>query len=238
MKKQLHLDEQILDEKIGSAFHDVSIPPGLDQRIFDILAHARTESLVSTALKAEKDHFPVRNTAVSLPAEGKRKVSRRWLVLSVGIMTAAAVLLIALCLNSRNVDNYTEQSVLDEAICFFDADASQAGFLLTEKSPPKSYTFSRAVLFSKNIRWREIHNLLGRSGIAYDLPCRDGGRATLYVIDLNVEMLGHEPQFRPFTTGGYYTSAWKESGFLYVLVVQGGLQTYQNHLNLHSGPVA
>jgi hypothetical protein len=79
---------------------------------------------------------------------------------------------------------------------------------------------------------------LGRTGIAYDLPGRDGGRATLYVIEQSAQGLGNEPQYHPFTTGGYSASAWKEGGLLYVLVVQGEPHTYQNYLNLPRGPVA
>ena len=178
------------------------------------------------------------DAAISMPAQGRRKVPRRWLLASGGLLSAAGVLFIALWLNLRNVESYTEQTVIDEALRFFDADTADARTLLTEKSPPKAYPFSRAVFFSKGIYWREIRDFLGRSAIAYDLPGRDGRRATLYVIEQNVQALGNEPRRQPFTTGGFSASAWQEGRLLYVLVVQGEPNIYQNYLNLPRGPVA
>jgi hypothetical protein len=148
------------------------------------------------------------------------------------------VLFIALWLNFHNVESYSEQTVIDEAIRFFEADTAHGQIILTEKSPPKAYPFSRAVIFSQGICWREIRDFLGRAGIAYDLPGRNGRRATLYVIKQSAEGLGNEPLYRPFTTGGLSASAWQEGGLLYVLVVQGEPNTYQNYLNLPRGPVA
>jgi hypothetical protein len=229
---------QQLDSRIGAAFHDVPIPPGLAERVLDNLTHARAETLVSNALNAEPDQAADSDTSISLPSEGKRKVSRRWLLLAGGLLSTAAILFISLWLNFHNVESYSEQTVLDEAIRFFDADAVDGGILLAERSPPKAYQFSRSVFLSKGIHWRKISNFLGRSGIAYDLPGRDGGRATLYVVEQSALGLGNEPQYRPFTTGGFSASAWQEGGLLYVLVVQGEPNTYQNFLNLPRGPVA
>ena len=241
MKKQLHLDEQTFDEKIGAAFHDVSVPPGLLQRLLYHLSHARVRNPASDTLNTGPDR-PIRmddmDAAISMPAQGRRKVPRRWLLASGGLLSAAGVLFIALWLNLRNVESYTEQTVIDEALRFFDADTADARTLLTEKSPPKAYPFSRAVFFSKGIYWREIRDFLGRSAIAYDLPGRDGRRATLYVIEQNVQALGNEPRRQPFTTGGFSASAWQEGRLLYVLVVQGEPNIYQNYLNLPRGPVA
>jgi anti-sigma factor RsiW len=229
---------QHLDRKIGAAFHDLSIPPGMVQRVFDNLSLARAQSLVSSAINNGPDQTTDIDTAISSPTQNARKVSRRWLLLAGGLLSAAAVLFISLWLNLRNVESYSEQTALDEAIRFFDTDAADSGFLLAERSPPKAYQFSRTVFLSKGIHWRKICDFLGRTGIAYDLPGRDGGRATLYVIEQSAQGLGNEPQYHPFTTGGYSASAWKEGGLLYVLVVQGEPHTYQNYLNLPRGPVA
>jgi hypothetical protein len=207
---QFHLDEQVFDEKIGAAFHDVPIPPGLYQRIIVQLAQTRSE----------------------------RWIVRRRMFLAGGLLSAAAVLFAALWFNLPGDESYTEQTVLDEAIRFFDGDTTSGGILLTEISPPDRYPFSRSVLYSNAIRWREIKMFLGRACIAYDLTGHDAVRATLYVIELGVAGLGNEPRFQPFTTGGDCASVWQENGLLYILVVQGGLRTYQNYLNLPSGPVA
>jgi len=230
-----------LDGKIGAAFHDVSVPQGLSQRILDHLAHAQAGIPTSNALNAEPsrpENLNDADTAVSLPARCKRKVPRRWLLASGGLLSAAGVLFIALWLNLRNVESYTEQTAIDEAVRFFDADTADARTLLNEKSPLKAYPFSRAVLFPKGVCWREIRDFLGRSGIAYDLPGRDGRRVTLYVIEQNVQGVGNAPRRQPFTTGGLSASTWQEGRLLYVLVVQGEPREYQNYLNLPRGPVA
>jgi hypothetical protein len=204
--------EQI-DVKVGAAFYDVTVPPELAQRILGRLVQPQVQGR-------------------------KSKISRRWMCLAAGLISTAAILFVALWMNLYNAQCYSEQTVLDEAIQYFDADSGEEGFLLAEKAPPNAYPFSRTVSFSNGIRWREIHDFMGRSGIAYYLPTHNGVRATLYVTAQTIEGLGSEPRLHPFTTSGCSTSAWQEGGLLYVLVVQGEPRTYQNYLDLPRGPVA
>ncbi len=230
-----------LDGKISTAFQDVSVPPGLAQRVLDHLFPARIAVPASNVLKPEPDQPANINAAPmasSFPAQGKRKVLRRCYLASGGLLSAALLLFLALWLNSHNAQTYTEQSVFDEAIRFFESDSLDGRIPLAEKSPPKTFPFSRAVFFSKGVCWRHIRDFLGQAGLAYDLPNPDGRRATLYVVRQNVEALGNVPQYHPFTTGGFSASAWQEDGLLYVLVVQGEPNTYQKYLNLPRGPVA
>jgi hypothetical protein len=230
-----------LDGKIAAAFLDVPVPTGMVQRIFDSLSHARVE-FPATDEPSTKPALPTNmdglETALSSPVVVKQKVPRRRLILAGGLLSAAALIFFALWLNFHNVESYSEQTIIDEAIQFFEADSAHGRTPLAEKSPPKAYPFSRAVIFPQGICWREIRDFLGRAGIAYDLPSLNGRRATLYVIRQSVEGLGNEPLFSPFTTSGFSSSAWQEGGLLYVLVVQGEPNTYQNYLNLPRGPVA
>ena len=231
---------ELIDQKIGAAFQDVSVPPGLAQSILDHLSHAGNPISATDALKDEPVQEASANYAVapaSLPPPGKLETLRRWTLISSGILSAA-VLFFALWLNLFKGESYTEQTIFDEAIRFFQAGAPSGRTPWAEKSPPKTFPFSRAVFFSNGICWRVIRDFLGQSGLAYDLPNRDGGRATLYVIRKSLEGLPNEPQYYPFTTGGFSTSAWQEGGLLYVLVVQGEPNTYQKYLNLPRGPVA
>jgi hypothetical protein len=240
LEKVLDRIEQ-LDGKIAAAFQDVSVPPGLIQRVLDRLSHAWIGIPASNQSNVKADrptNLDDPYKAASSPPQGRQKVSRRRLLVAGGLLSAAVVLFLALWLNWHNAEGYTEQTVIDEAIRFFEADTAHGRTSLAEKSPPKAYPFSRAVIFSQGICWREIRDFLGRAGIAYDLPSLKGPRATLYVIKQSVEGLGNEPQYRPFTTGGFSTSAWQEGGLLYVLVVQGEPNTYQNYLNLPRSPVA
>ncbi len=84
-----------------------------------------------------------------------------------------------------------------------------------------------------------MDEFLGCQGVVYELPGRAGVRAALYVVAADdTQWCGDAPAVRPFTTGGYCTSAWQESGLLYVLVVQGDRATYNGYLNLPSEPMA
>jgi hypothetical protein len=230
-----------LDGKIAAAFQDVSIPSGLIQRLLDRLSQPQLEIMASDQSNPKPDRPTIIDDpykSASSPPHGKRKVARCRLLVAGGLFSTAMALFIVLWLNFHNVESYTEQTVIDEAIRFFEADTTGGQTSLSEKSPPKAYPFSRAVIFSQGICWREIRDFLGRAGTAYDLPERNGRRATLYVIKQSALGLGNEPLYRPFTTAGLSASAWHEAGLLYVLVVQGEPNTYQNYLNLPRGPVA
>ena len=231
---------ELIDHKIGAAFQNVSVPTRLAQSILDHLSRAGNPISTPDALKEKPLQGASANDTVrpvSLPPPLKRKTLHRWTLISSGVLSAA-VLFFALWLNLFKGESYTEQRIFDEAIRFFHADAPSGRTPWAEKSPPKTFPFSRAVFFSNGICWRVIRDFLGQSGLAYDLPNRDGGRATLYVIRKSLEDLPNEPQHHPFTTGGFTTSAWQEGGLLYVLVVQGETSTYQKYLNLPRGPLA
>jgi hypothetical protein len=232
---------ELLDGKIAAAFQDVPVPPGLFQRVLDRLSHKQIDIPASNQSNPTPDKpvdVDAPYNAAPSAVKAKRRSSRRRLLVAGGLISAAGLLFIALWLNFHNLESYTEQSIIDEAICFFEADSTHDRTLLSERTPPKTYAFSRAVIFSKDICWREIRVFLGRSGIAYDLPGIGGVRATLYVVKQSADGLGNEPLYRPFTTGGFSASAWQEDGLLFVLVVQGEPSSYQNFLNLPRGPVA
>jgi len=201
---------QCLDSRLSVAFHDVPVPEGLDARILARLAMEKPQ----------------------------RPVSRRWLLAGSALLAVAAGLLVAVWLGPQSGEKVTEQYVLDEAIRCFEGAATESGQFVAEKSPPAAYPFSRAVVNLRGTRWRTVEDLLGRRGVAYDLPGPGDTRATLYVLSSPVEGLDIGPSLRPFTTAGCSASAWQENGRLYVLVVQGEPSTYQRYLNLPSGPIA
>ena len=202
---------QCMDSRLTLAFHDVPIPEGLEDRLLARLA-------------AEK--------------EKPRTISRRRLLAAGGLAAIAAGLLVAVWLGGSRGEEVTEQYVLDEAIRWSEAPLGEHGLLIAEKLPPAGYPFSTVVAAMRGVRWRWVDDFLGRSGVAYDLPCPGDARATLYVLSDPVEGLDIQPSLRPFTTGGCSASAWCENGLLYVLVVQGDPATYQRCLRLPSGPIA
>jgi len=179
--------------------------------------------------------------AVAVPPR-PRRVSRRWLAIAGGTLTAAAVLLIAALVSvSKMSPRYDAPAVREIAVKFFNDESPEPGHLLAEKSPPADYPISPAVArnpiarFPK-MRWRRISGFLDSNGVAYDLA--GGGRATLYVVKRSVAGLPEMPSPIPgLTTAGCSTSAWHSGGLLYVLVVRGGPRAYRSYLDLPRGPV-
>ena len=222
---------QAVDARVAAAMHDVTVPEGLARRLTDHLAAAGARSLEL----AEAVESPAsQRDALAQP----RSVSRRWLVMAGGTLTAAAVLLVAALFGIMGTSETCDAvGVRQLAIEFFNAESPEPGYLLAEKPPPRDYPPSEAVLRIPSMRWRPVRGLLGQSGVAYDLP--DGGApATLYVVRRRVAGLPNLPPLRPgLTTAGCSVSTWQSDGLLYVLVVRGGPKSYQRYLDLPRGPV-
>ena len=103
------------------------------QRIFENLSNAQCKSRCLSALIDATGPFGRHSHALSSHPKIRRKVSRRWLLLAGGLLSAAALLFIALWLNLRNVESYSEQTVLDEAIRFFDTDTPDSRIFIGRK---------------------------------------------------------------------------------------------------------
>ena len=109
--------------------------------------------------------------------------------------------------------------------------------MLTESRPPQHFAVSSRIVTSDNSRWRNVANFLGRKGVAYDLQTPAGVKATLYVVRLGglptgpqieANLLPTSPPRKPQpASGGDSMAAWQEHGRLYVLVVHGDENAYQ-----------
>jgi hypothetical protein len=235
---------QNIDLKISAAFQDVEIPAGLEQRLLASLKIAEAEDEFSAALKGatagDADIGPtaesVAASAIDSKSKKNRKLSRRWLLASGGLL-AAATILIAIFLGIDNSGGYSKRTALEEAIQFFDADNSATpGQLLVQVSAPRQFPLSVNVRFSDKIRWRMVKNFMGKAGVAFDLPTPRGVRATLYAVDRTIPDLPASPA-NPANSGGCYVAAWQEDGLVYVLVVRGSQQNYDQYLHPR-GPMA
>jgi hypothetical protein len=241
---------QRTDAAVAAAFRDVPIPDGLANRLLDRLAAAQAEAAASPAQPgAQPGDWPnFRPTKMGLspsPAEGqgrggdpgRRRFSRRWLLLAAASLSAAAALLAAAWLGIHPQTRVTPLAVLDEATDFFQGESPAAAHRLDEVSPPADYPLSREVLATAQIRWRPIQGLLGRGGVAYDLSGPGRVRATLYVTRQVVAGLPTQPPGGPRpTTAGCCAAAWQENGLLYVLVLEGEPRAYRGYLT-PSGPL-
>jgi hypothetical protein len=224
---------QSADSKIAAAFQDVAIPVGLQQRLVAAINLAQTEDEFSTALHAatESDADNAPTAGPSVASQKDRKLSRRWLILSSGLLTSTVAILLAIFFGMNNSGGYTKETVQDEAIRFFNNDnPTTPGQLLTESSYPKGFPLSNAIRYSSKIHWRPLVNFLDKPAVAYDLPSQKGSVATLYVVDRTVANLGDYPVGTPSNTAGCCVAAWQENELLYVLVVKGSQKSYEEYL--------
>ena len=228
------------DTRLAACFHDVPLPEGLELRLRKRLSGATAVSAVQKHGQDARGTRQVKCDEIAdvVPARPKY-VSRRWLVIAGGTLTAAAVLLVAALVNLIDTSAaYDDAAVRQLAVKFFNSETPEPMNLLTEKSPAGNYPISPAVAVTQAVRWRPIRGFLGANGVAYDISGRGGSRATLYVVKCAVTDLPDFPPMRPgLTTAGCSASVWQSGGLLYVMVVQGGPQTYRRFLDLPRGPV-
>lgn len=247
--QEIYRRVQKLDASIESAIARVPVPTGLENRLLAALAAARAAETTASAVvgpaversdavrAAIESSEPVSDDAaartIELPV--RRRTSRRVWVAS-GLATAAA-LLVAYWFWPAN--EYTHEGVLAFGQDYFSNDKARGtGVEVEVKAPPAGYRLSRFVNARANPEWRRIEHFLGRSGVAYDLKVA-GAEATLYVVKVagtpkSARILpgaGQAPLRQPASSGVRPTDAWVENGFLYVLVVDGNEQDYQQFIS-------
>jgi hypothetical protein len=220
---------QNLDLKISAAFHDVEIPPGLEQRLVAKVELARLEDARFSYEDEALATAPPANAA-PLPSPRKQpKNSRRRFLVSGGVLAAALSILFVVYVNFRPSIDLTRQTAEERAMQFFNAENATPGQLLAKTPSPAEFPFSSYIRRFSTTCWRPVENFLGHSGIAFDLRV-NGERATLYAIEQTIPDLESMPVDHPSNTGGCCVAAWQENGLTYILVVRGNQNTYQNCL--------
>lgn len=232
---------QSLDASVAKAFQEVLVPEGLAERLLDQLRRAAAQS--ASGLPAEtgrpQDDVETLDEPAVVAASRPSCVSRRWMLVGVASLGLAGSLLVAVVLQSARTV-YSEAQVLEMAIRFFDTEspAPAEGHLVVHTPPPKAFPISPLVFQHAQVRWRLVAEFLGQSGVAYDLTRPGGARATLYVTRQTATGTPDSPPSRPWTTHNRSVSTWQSGSLLYVLVVDGGPQTYRSYLDIPRGPVA
>ncbi len=231
---------QAADGAIRAAFADVPIPAGLADRVSRRLAEAAPTAILES-LAVPPVTVPVATTLDSpTPLRGPTtRFSRRRLLLGFTALSAAAVLLAAVFVQTHPPRHDTPDTVLDEAMDFFGMENQPGGELVSLVSPPAEYPLGHDIDRSQAIRWRRVEKFLGGPAVAYDFDLRViGGRATLYVLDRNVPGLRPYPPDRPrSSTAGKSAAAWQAGNMLYVLVVEGDAGMYSRCLDHSRGPL-
>ncbi len=220
---------QKTDAAIGVAFRDVAVPEGLADRLLVRLAEAR--QVEATQVPAETAGWRLR---------------RRWAILGVAALTAAAAIFLAFLPNFRT-HALSLAEIQAKAIDQFQTDLEQkpAGQPVSPSALLQAFPMSRDVVASSGMRWRNVPGLLGGKAIAYDLTLPDGTRATLYVVHLRSSLpaLPNSPPAtpRPVTQRrsiAVWQNADPKGGLLYILAVDGGTSSYRGFLRVWRMPVA
>jgi len=255
---------QQADAAIKTAFADVSVPAGLANRVSRLLTEAMPAALPESLLPGSlpppanclETPLPLTDAAATTSdssatasgnterashratplREATERFSRRRLLAGFAALSAAAVLLAAVWIQTHRPRHESPSSVLEEAMDFFDKDNQPVGELVSSVAPPARYPLSRDIVPLQGIRWRHLASFLGDPAVAYDLPTI-GGRATLYVVERSVTDLPSIPPSSPLSTGGKSAAAWQAGNMLYVLVVEGNAGMYSSYLDQSHGPL-
>ncbi len=214
------------DHRIADAFHEVSVPSGLAERLLT----------GCEAATSKRDCSPA-------PAGVVRCGGRRpFVALGVALATAALALL-AVGVFKSNDEPLTADVILDSALHFFVEKDVQHIIGQPLRSAPADFPIAdRDIRVPPGTLWRRLDALAGNGAmIAYDLTTRRNPvRATLYVLRLSVTGLpGSASARRPDRlTLGSCVTAWQQDGLVYVLAVRGKVSDYQQFLKSSSGTLA
>ena len=238
--RELYDSLQNFDVRLGAAVREVRLEEfpqasGLEARLLAAVLHADRASGIS-------DDAESTNAVSSGPPTARRNSRRRAIMWLAGLAaTAASVGIIVIRLMDEEKPDFkpTASWVHEAALDFYLDDKNvQKGQSIAQTPPPKSHPLSnRVVQFPEEVTWRHVSGFLGTpQAIAYDIPAPGGSPiATLYVVRLSVPDLPPWPN--PKTdhgTGGALLSAWQKGALVYVLVVHGDQNAFQQFIeNLH-----
>jgi hypothetical protein len=216
------------DDRVTAALHEVELPGGLAARLLES---------VRSELAVQPQQLDVACPSV---ANGGRRLSRRAVLVGVGLALAAA-LLVAVGVFSPSRPQYTPAELMESTIGRYNAERSSPPANQELETSPREFPLSEDVAFHE-ARWRWFDEaLLGGRGVAYDLSIGNGAfRGALYVMEGSVEGLitsaPPAPTYPP--TQGACAAAWQSGGLVYVLVVEGGGGEYQRFLRRPGGAIA
>jgi hypothetical protein len=240
---------QETDARLSAAMRDVPVPEGLADRLLQgLVSESRSAAspLHSTASMESDAHVlagVLHQKQPILSQSRPRLISRRWLLLGMGSLAAAAALFIAFVLGLPKSPVYSVSMVCEQAIKHFNkesADPTISSQLRSMETAPEDYPIGQYLITAPGTRWRTVQDFLDREGVAYDLPEAGGSRATLYVLHCPVEGLpAAPPEVHQLDTGNCYTLAWQDQGrqLVYVLVYTGRPENAQYFLEHPAGPL-
>lgn len=243
--KAAHERLQNLDRAMAEAFQDVPVPEGLADRILARLQAAQGENATDEASPQKETAIPAVEAVLAASGAPARVSRRWWFALAGGVGLAASLLLVLFLVRMLHAPlRIPKEQLLTEAINSLNRDWKDGIWgtgqrWAPEVSEPAGYPFSSALPSSYHVaKWRRVSGFLDQEVVAYDLQDSQGITATLYVVQTRMPGLPDAPPSTPYSTAGCSAGAWQEGSLLYVLVVAGDEQRYEQFLrSVMSGPV-
>ncbi len=216
--RDLYEQTQRADAAVSKAFHEVSIPEGLAERLLEAIQQPSDAAGVSP-----------------------RRSRRVWLWSSAAAtLTTAAALVVAICLWSPGPQEMGIDDLVNLAQgSFYDAVENGQWDHQMERAPvdhpPCSSVLPTAVA------WQRVKTDLDRTTIVYDLTPPGKRRVILMVARSRVAVPGLRsvpPSPPQSTTGGFAIGAWRRGELTYVLIVEGDERRYGRLIKAPSNFVA
>lgn len=213
---------QAWDAAISKSLDEVSVPPGLAERILDRLRAAQDESagrspelLAGVVASASQTDKAPRDAQVApgSPVPNRRAWSRRHWAGGVSLALGACVLVIVVGNWLRLGNDLPLEVLADQWREELRNDWQIAG-------PPRDFAVPTAILVPPG-RWQQIGRFATVPVVAYELVHAKAGKAMLYVAHMTRAGLPAAPPLAPqSTTGGQAVAYWQSGSNVYVLVVE------------------
>lgn len=221
------------DGVVGEALHACPVPEGLCDRLLDAMALSdsgpvSTDSPFEVAARPLTCDEALGGRSPESPPSASRRFGRRRNLWFAALLTAAALILVAVVLS--RLGPQTPQLTADFADEIIDWTQTvsrsdwSTDFAATEL---RNAPFDPGVQASPR-RWTRIETRYAAQTVVYDLTVRQNEPAYLFCFVSGRSSLPSNPPMTPFsTTGGFSIGAWQQGEHVYVLAVRGGEARYR-----------
>jgi hypothetical protein len=203
------------DRAVSTAMHDVPLPAGLLERLEAKLAAADVTDVESTG-------------EVALPP--RHRFSRRFVLTSAGLATAAALLLAVVSQMWSPAPRRVTREQLTAEVSLWIGENAPNGAAWKKPSRPVPSVLAVPVT---SLQERTFVTARREPAVVFDLTPAGGQQVLLFVVSTQHE---YDVQTSPFVTrltgvsGGMAVAAWQKDGTLYVLAVREGDQHLEDYI--------
>lgn len=225
---------QQLDRSMGEAFQNVKAPHGLAARLLAAVG-AETERSAPTGdlSPASDENVPRRERGDS--AHRPRHISRRRLFAVAGSIAATVVIAVYAAVVLNKSEGPVEARTVAEKAIAWVVDIQQGDWISRDKTPLDAYPLANEINLPSAsqavTQWQFVRTVFGKAA-AYDLT--PAGKGFVYQFAIRTDEEFSAPQLLPpaphQNTQGMCVGVAYRNGVLYVLVVEGDPQRYEEFI--------